>query len=41
MTSGEPLLLFVVVGIVVATIWMISAAPDITEEERKEMEDEW
>jgi len=30
----------VVIAMIVAAIWLISTAPDITEE-RKEMEDEW
>ena len=41
MTTGDPPLFFFVVGLLILTTYLIATAPEITEQERKEMEDDW
>jgi hypothetical protein len=41
MTGPDPLLFFTVIAMMVATVYLILTAPNLTAEERKEMEDDW
>ena len=41
MTGPDPLLLGIVCFVLVMTVSLILTAPDLTAEERKEMEEDW
>jgi hypothetical protein len=39
--TADNWLLLLVISVLILTAYLIAIAPDITEQERKEMEDEW
>ena len=39
--TADNWLLLLVISVLILTAYLIATAPDITEQERKEMEDEW